>query len=150
MTESRIHKKSMNFIHSIKVFGGGGWVGGGGGGGTPPSPFIRWNCVYAIALSRFYHPQGGCGILIKHGIRKFIVSTDAIVSKPFREQRVTKKPNKLRNCAWFLKSFWDNKILNSEFYLTCKIPFRRVISWHLRTSNELCFHNSIWFQGNKT
>ena len=57
----------------------------------------------AIVLSRFYRPRGGCRILIKHGIRKFIVSTVAIVCKPFREQRVEKKPNKLKNCAWFLK-----------------------------------------------
>ena len=39
VTESRVHKISLNFIHSIKVIGA---VGGGGGGGeeTPPSPFI--------------------------------------------------------------------------------------------------------------
>ena len=37
VTESRIHKKFINFSHSIKVFGGGGggvcvWGGGGRGG----------------------------------------------------------------------------------------------------------------------
>ena len=38
---------------------------------------------------------------MKHRIGKFIVSNFAIVCKPIREQRVTKKPNKLKNCAWF-------------------------------------------------
>ena len=36
-------------------------------------------------------------MLIKHRIRKFIVLTVAIVCKPFKEQRVTKKPNKLND-----------------------------------------------------
>ena len=81
--------------------------GGGAGerGSTPPLPFILWNCVQAIVLSRLYQPQGGCRILMEHGIRNFIVSTVAIVCKPFREERVTKTPNKLENCAWFLKWF---------------------------------------------
>ena len=60
-------------------------------------------CIGYIVLSRFSQPQGGCGILMEHGIRKVIVSTVAIVCKPFREQGVTKTPNKLMNCAWFLK-----------------------------------------------
>ena len=47
----------------------------------------------AIVLSRFFRPRGGCRNLIKHGTRKFIVSTVAIVCKPFREQRAAKKPN---------------------------------------------------------
>ena len=64
---------------------------GEGGGGT------------AIVLSRFYLARGGCRILIKHEIRKFIISTVETVCKPFREQGVAKKPNKLKNCAWFLK-----------------------------------------------
>ena len=46
----------------------------------------------AIVLSIFCRPIGGCKIIIKHGIRKFILSTVAIVCKPFREQRVAKKP----------------------------------------------------------
>ena len=62
-------------------------------------------CVYAIVLSRFCQPKRGCTILIKHRIRKFIVSTVVIVCKPFREQGITKKPNELKNCAWFLKRF---------------------------------------------
>ena len=94
VTESRIHKKSMNFIHSTKVFGRRG------GEGTPPSPFISMKLCIGYSSVQ---PQGGCGILMKHGIRKFIVSTVAIVCKPFGEQRVTKKANKLKNCAWFLK-----------------------------------------------
>ena len=45
VTESRIHKKSMNFmIHSVKVccflVGEGGGGRGGFGGGTSPSPLI--------------------------------------------------------------------------------------------------------------
>ena len=38
-------------------------------------------------MSRFNRPKGGCGILIKHGIRK----SAAIACKPFGEQRATKK-----------------------------------------------------------
>ena len=57
------------------------------------------NCVQTMVLSRFYRPRGGCRILMKHGIRRFIVSTVAIVCKPFSEQRVAKKPNKLKNSA---------------------------------------------------
>ena len=68
-------------------------------------PFDRSpkNCVQAMVLSRFYWPRGGCRILMKHGIRKFIVSTVAIVCKLFNEQRVAKKPNKFKNSAWLLK-----------------------------------------------
>ena len=88
-------EKSLNFIHIIKV------IGGGGGGGALHLLFFEivyklWFCL------DFTSPKGGCGI-IKHRIRKFIVSTVAIVCMPFREQRVKKKPNKLKNCAWFLK-----------------------------------------------
>ena len=46
-------------------------------------------CIGYIVLSRFYRPEGGCRILVKHGIRKFIVSAVAVVCKPFRE-RVTR------------------------------------------------------------
>ena len=56
----------------------------------------------AIVMSRFNRPKGGCSILIKDGIRKFVVSTVVIVCKPFSEQRATEKANKLKNSAWFL------------------------------------------------
>ena len=41
-------------------------------------------------MSRFCQPKGGCRILIKHSVWKFIVTTVAIVYKPFKEQRMTK------------------------------------------------------------
>ena len=54
MTESRIHIKSLNFIHSIKVFGGGGGGGGGGvggGGGEEDSAFTFYSMKLRIGYS---------------------------------------------------------------------------------------------------
>ena len=50
MTESRINKKSMNFIHSIKVFGGGDGGGGRGGGGGH-STFTFYSMKLCIGYS---------------------------------------------------------------------------------------------------
>ena len=69
----------------------------GGGGGALHLCLLFCKIVYG---SRFYRLKGGYRILIKHEIRKFIVST---VRCDCREQSVTKKPNKLKNCTWFLK-----------------------------------------------
>ena len=104
VTESRIHKKSMNFIHSTlsKFLVVVVVVVVGGGGGGLHSTFTFYLMKLCIGY-RFVQPQGGCRILMKHGIPKFIVSTVAIVCEPFGEQRVTKKSNKLKNCDWFLK-----------------------------------------------
>ena len=44
LTGSRIHKKFLNFIYSIKSYC---W------GGTPPLPCILQNCVWAVVVSRF-------------------------------------------------------------------------------------------------
>ena len=43
--ESRIHKKSMNFIHSVKAFGGGG---GGGGEGALHLHLLFDEIVYRL------------------------------------------------------------------------------------------------------
>ena len=77
---------------------------------------LFWNRVWAKVLSRSANLKE-VAILIKHRIRKFIVSTVAIVYKPFREQRIAKKPSKLKNCAWFLKWFWNKTVKTIKFWI---------------------------------
>ena len=73
----------------------------------PPAPLRRPKKIFRRCATRNFlgstPPKQTIPDRILHGIRKFIVSTIAIACKPFREQKVTKKLNKLKNCAWFIK-----------------------------------------------